>query len=80
MLFKCDDCHAYYETVSSAPHDCPGESIAFRAGRDARAQRISLRQSALGMIRPGTQRYDDFIDGYEYEAEQRKRKPKANNP
>lgn len=77
MLLKCDDCHAYYETVSIAPHDCPGESVAFAAGRRARATGIPLRQSVLRAIRPGSQQYDDFIDGYEYETEQRKRKPKA---
>lgn len=74
MLFKCDDCHTTYETVSSAPHNCPGESIAFKAGRNARAQRIPLAQSALRALRPGSKQYDEFIDGYDFEGEQRKRK------
>lgn len=54
----------------------PPESIAFSAGRKARAQGFSLKQSALRVIRPGSRQYDDYIDGYEYESAQRKRKPK----
>lgn len=77
MIFQCEDCHRWYETVSSAPHDCPGESPAFAAGRKARAMRIPLRQSALRNIHPASDRYDDFIEGYDYEAAQRKRKPKV---
>lgn len=80
MLIQCDGCHAYIETVGPAPHMCPGETPAFAAGRKARAARIPLRQSALRMINPASQRYDDFIDGYDFEAEQRKRKPKKQSP
>jgi len=76
MRVRCDDCHHWIETVSADPHDCPGESVAFAAGRKARAQRIPLSKSALRFIRPASDRYDDFIDGYDFESEQRKRKPK----
>jgi hypothetical protein len=74
---QCDDCHRWIETVSMDPHDCPGESVAFKAGRNARAQRIPLRQSALRVMRPESKQYDDFVDGYDFENEQRKRKPSA---
>lgn len=55
----------------------PAESVAFAAGRKARAMKIPLRQSALRVIRPGSRQYDDYIDGYDYESAQRRRKPKT---
>lgn len=77
MRIQCDDCHQWIETVSmDHPHDCPGESIAFAAGRKARAMGIPLRQSALRNLRPESRQYDDFVDGYDFEKQQRKRKPK----
>lgn len=63
-------------TMTTAKETTPEESIAFKAGRDARAQGIPLRKSALINLRPGSRQYDDYIDGYEYESDQRKRKKK----
>lgn len=64
------------ESQLSSPSE-PEESIAFKAGREARAQQIPITQSALRMIRPGTDRYYDFMDGYDFESDQRKRTKKA---
>lgn len=55
----------------------PEPSIAFQAGQKAREMRIPLRQSALRALRPGCKQYDDFIDGYEYESQKRKRVSKS---
>jgi hypothetical protein len=54
----------------------PEESVAFQTGRKARAMGVSLRSSALRVIRPGGRQYYDFIDGYEAETEARRRKKK----
>jgi hypothetical protein len=59
------------------PHDCSGESVAFKAGRDARAHRIPITKSGLRVLRPGSRQYDEYIDGYDFESEQRRRKPKV---
>lgn len=62
---------------SEQPQTDREETIAFTAGRKARQQRIPLTKSALRSLRPGSRQYDDYIDGYDYEASLRKRKPKA---
>lgn len=41
------------------------ESIAFKSGKEAAEQKIKLKESALKNLQPGTNQYDDFIDGYD---------------
>jgi hypothetical protein len=63
-VIQCEECGT--EHAPDAPCDTAREaSIAFKAGQDAKRMGVPLRQSALRKIRPGTQQYEDFIDGYE---------------